>query len=123
MPSVVVVGGVIQCSHGGMVKLMQGDGRLEIGSNAAVVSGMEANLSFASGPGLVLLCPNQTPAGTPAPCTGTLPATAGVSTLLTVENKGVLLDNAQGDAVNTQSVKPPTWSVLKAGQKLLSVSE
>jgi hypothetical protein len=119
MAKVLVVGGLIQCSHGGTVKLLQGDPRLTIASSAAITFGMESGLSFVPGaPGVVVPCPNPGPVN-PAPCTATLPATAGVSTLLTVGNLGVLLDSAQGQTVNP--VAPATWSVASAGQAIVSV--
>ena len=47
MPNVVVVGGVIQCSHKGTITLSSGDNRLEISGAAALTAGMEVGLSFA----------------------------------------------------------------------------
>ena len=47
MPSVVVVGGIIQCKHKGTITLSSGDNRLEISGAAALTAGMEAGLSFA----------------------------------------------------------------------------
>ncbi len=120
MPSVVVVGGIIQCSHKGTVKLSSGDGRLEIAGAAALTAGMEVGLSFAPGaPGVVVPCPFST-AGGPSPCSATLKATAGVSTQLTIGGLGVLLDNATGQATNTP---PATWSIAQAGQTLVSVDD
>ena len=128
MPNVVVVGGIIQCSHGGMIKLASGSDQLEIAGAAALTSGMEAGFSFQTGePGvLVTPCPAETPAGSPSPCTATLPATTGVSTQLTVGGPGVLLDNASGLTLNTGGAVPPpafTWSVAEAGQTLISVDQ
>ena len=118
MPYVVVVGGIIQCKHMGMVKLSSGDSRLEISKAAALTAGMEVGISFAPGsPGLVAPCTFSTAAG-PSPCSATIKATAGVSTQLTVGGLGVLLDNATGVATN---VPPATWSIALAGQTLVSV--
>jgi len=128
MPNVVVVGGTIQCSHGGVVQLASGSGLLGIAGAAALTSGMEAGLSFAPGaPGVRTPCPCTTPppASKPSPCTATLSATAGISTQLTVGGQGVLLDSASGVTVNAGAVPPPalTWSVAEAGQTLVSVDQ
>src|SRR5271165_5310992 len=119
MPNVVVVGGTIQCSHGGMVHLESGSDLFEIAGAAALTSGMEVGLSFAAGP---TPCPNpnKSPPPLTIPCAATLAATKGVSTLLTVENLGVLLDSASGQAVNPADPSA-TWSVASAGQTLVAV--
>jgi hypothetical protein len=125
MPNVLVVGGTIQCSHGGSVNLLQGDDRLEIASAAVIVAGMESGLSFAPGsPGLLTPCPWPSAAQPPvlgsSPCAATSAALAGVSQQLTVGGKGVLLDNATGPATNSND-PAATWSVAMAGQTLVSV--
>jgi len=125
MPNVVVVGGEIQCSHGGLLQLASGSDLLEIAGAAAVTSGMEVGLSFAQGvPGVIVFCPNAAPSGPPgsSPCTITTKATAGISTELTIGGLGVLLDNASGPATNPNG-PPPTWSVAQAGQTLVSVDQ
>jgi hypothetical protein len=126
MPNVLVVGGTIRCSHGGVVKLLKGDSRLEIASAAALMSGMETGLSFAPGPGVVVPCPLPTkqPPGPPgsSPCTATISATTGVSTQLTVGDLGVLLDSASGQATNAND-PAASWSVAQAGQTLVSVDQ
>ncbi len=125
MPNVVVVGGTIQCKHGGSVKVLQGDNRLQIASAAAITAGMESGLSFAPGsPGLLTPCPWPVPSATPvpgsSPCAATMAATTGVSTQLTVGGKGALLDSATGSATNPND-PAATWSVAVAGQTLVSV--
>ena len=125
MPNVVVVGGTIQCSHGGSINLQQGDDRLEIASAAVIVAGMEAGLSFAPGsPGVVTPCPLPIPSPSPvassSACAATSAAVAGVSQQLTVGGKGALLDNATGPATNPND-PAATWSVATAGQTLVSV--
>lgn len=127
MPNILVVGGVIQCSHKGTLKLLNGDSRLEIASAAALTSGMEAGLSFApGGPGVLVPCPLPTkqPPGPPgsSPCTATISATTGVSTQLTVGDLGVLLDSASGQATNAND-PVASWSVAQAGQTLVSVDQ
>ncbi len=121
MPNVVVVGGILKCKHGGMLKLSSGDRRLEIASAAAITSGMEAGLSFAGGPDVLIPCPWATPKG-PSPCTATSPATSGMSTVLNVGELAALLDNASGQAVNDGDPSA-TWSVAFAGQTVLSVDQ
>lgn len=124
MPNVVVVGGVIQCSHKGTLQLSSGDSRLEIAGAAALTFGMETGLSFAPGPGVLVPCPLPAPSGPPgsSPCTATLSATTGVSTQLTIGGLGVLLDNAAGQATNTNDPSA-TWSVAQAGQTLIGVDQ
>ena len=125
MPNVVVVGGKIECSHGGTVELTTGAGQLEIAQSAALTSGMEVGISFAQGsPGVIVVCPNAVPSGNPgsAPCTIVAKAAIGVSAQMTINGVGVLLDNASGPTFNPNpSGPPPSWSVLQAGQTLLSV--
>jgi hypothetical protein len=124
MPNVVVVGGEIQCSHGGVLQLQSGSDQLEIAGAGALTSGMEVGLSFAAGPGLLIPCPNpnKSPPPPTIPCTATMSATAGVSAQLTVGGLGALLDNASGLAVNAADPSA-TWSVADAGQTLLSVDQ
>jgi len=123
MPNVVVVGGVIQCSHKGTITLSSGDNRLEISSAAALTAGMEVGLSFAPGaPGVLVPCPFPAPSGPPgsSPCAATIKATAGISAQLTVGGLGVLLDNASGQATNPNDPSA-TWSIAQAGQTLVSI--
>jgi hypothetical protein len=125
MPNVLVVGGTIKCSHGGSVKLLQGDDRLGIASAAVIVAGMETGLSFAPGsPGVLTPCPLPVPSPSPvpgsSPCAATMAAIAGVSLQLTVGGKGALLDNATGQATNPND-PAATWNVAMAGQTLVSV--
>jgi hypothetical protein len=125
MPNVVVAGAVIQCSHMGQVKLSGGDSRLDVSGAAAITFGMETGLSFQSGaPGVVVACqfPNPSPPPLTMPCASTLPATTGVSTLLTIGGAGVLLQNASGPAVNPADLSA-TWSIASPGQTLLLVEE
>lgn len=124
MPNVLVVGGMIKCTHGGVIQLSQGESRLEIAGAAALTAGMEANLSFAGGPNVVTPCPfpapPPAPPGTRSPCTSTLPATAGMSAVLSVDGLAVLLDSASGPAVNAND-PGAGWGVLMAGQTLFSI--
>jgi hypothetical protein len=127
MPNVVVAGCIIQCSHFGTLKLSAGDNRLSVNGAGAITFGKEAGLSFAFGaPGVVVACPCPSKAPPPSPptipCAQTLPATSGVSTLLTIAGAGVLLETATGQAVNP--VDPSaTWSIADAGQILLSADQ
>ncbi len=119
MPNVVVAGAVLACSHQGQTRLSAGDGRLTVDGQAAVVSGQEAGISFATGsPGVLVPCPLTTNAG-PSPCTATLAATSGVSTKLTVGALGVLLDTATGSATNPQDVSA-SWKISDPGQRKLT---
>ena len=123
MPGVVVAGGIIQCSHGGQLKLSGGRSELEVGGAQAIVAGAEGGLSFAPGaPGVLAPCPwmdTKPPVPPPSPCTSSS-AVAGISALLAIGGIGVLLDTATGPATNPAD-PAATWSVANAGQALLSI--
>jgi hypothetical protein len=121
MAMILVKGAIIQCTHGGQLKLGTGDSRLTVDGNGAVTFGMEAGLTFGSAavsvPGMISPCSAVVPAtGQPQPCV-TAPAIAGQATKLTVGNIPVLLDSAQGTTVS--GAGPGTWSVSSAGQSKL----
>jgi hypothetical protein len=120
MSNVVVAGGLIQCSHKGSVKLAGGDPRLEISGAQALTAGMEIGISFATAaPGVITPCPLPGPGGS-SPCSATIAATTGVSGQMTVGGRGVLLDSASGRATNPNDANA-TWSIVQAGQTILSV--
>jgi hypothetical protein len=123
MAQVLVAGGILQCSHQGQVKLSGGDARLNVSGQGAITFGMEVGISFAPGsPGMVSPCPFTDPkSGSPSPCTATMAAISGSSTLLTVGGTPVLLDSANGIATNTADPSA-TWKVSNAGQTLMSSS-
>lgn len=123
MPNVVVAGGAIQCSHGGQIRFSSGASQLQVSGSGAITSGMEAGLSFAPGAvGVTTPCPKVTSSTPPAasPCTSS-PATAGVSTLLTVGGVGVLFSSAQGPCVNPADPSAK-WSIASPGETVLSVA-
>jgi hypothetical protein len=123
MPNVVVAGGVIQCNHGGQIKFSSGSSKLAVNGAGAITFGMEASLSFAAGsPGVIAPCTETTQSTPPvlSPCTSS-PATAGVSTIMTIVGVGVLLSNAQGLCVNSADPKA-SWSIGSPGETVLSVS-
>jgi hypothetical protein len=123
MPNVVVAGGVIKCSHSGQIKFSSGSSKLVVNGAGAITFGMEAKLSFALGaPGVIAQCTQKTNSSPPAPspCVSS-PATAGVSTLVTIGGAGVLLDNAQGLCVNAADPSA-SWSIGSPGETVLSVS-
>ncbi len=123
MGLVVVQGAVIQCTHGGELKLMTGDARLVAGQNGVVTSGMEVGLTFGSAaaplPGLAP-CTAVTPGGTPSPCVTAAALPAGLAVKLTVGNLAVLLDSASG--LTASGAGPGTWSVSNAGQQKLEAA-
>jgi hypothetical protein len=121
MPNVVVAGGVIQCKHGGQIQFSSGASQLQVSGSGAITFGMEAGLSFKKGaPGVTTPCPEETASSAPSPCTSS-PATAGVSTLLTVGGVGVLLSSAQGLCVNPADPSAK-WSIASPGETVLSVA-
>ena len=126
MGTVLVVGAIIKCSHGGSCKLSQGNSKLAIGGNNVITSGMEVGISFApGGPGVVVPCPKLAAAGTPpppSPCTATVATSpSGVAAKLTVDGLGALLDGASGQTINAND-PAATWSVDSAGQTLLKAT-
>lgn len=121
MARVVVAGAVVECPHGGQLKLTAGDGRLEVGGKAVVTSGMEAGLAFAPGaPGVVAPCTHTTPNGAPSPCSGTQPASA-TATKLFVGEQAALLEGASGPVLNPAS-PGATWKLSDPGQSLLEAA-
>ena len=125
MNKIVVVGGFVQCSHGGRARLTSGNGKLKIGGADVVVSGGEVGLSFLPPeapptPDNPVPCPRKGP-GTPppsSPCSATVAAIKGVSTKMRVGGLGVLLDTASGQAVNA-SDPSARWTIADAGQSLM----
>lgn len=113
--ALLVKGGTLRCSHGGMLRLPAGDARLKAAGREVVTAGMEVGLSFAAG---TPPCPFTTSAGA-SPCTATLSATAGTSAATRVGGKPVLLASAQGPATN---VPMATWEVADAGQSVADSS-
>lgn len=126
MGVVLVQGAVIQCSHGGQLRLATGDARLAVSGNGAVTSGMEAGLTFGSAqapvPGMVSPCTAQTPTSPPAfvPCVTAASLPAGLASKLAVGSLPVLLDSASGSTVS--GAGPGTWSVSSAGQTKLEAT-
>jgi hypothetical protein len=126
MPSVVVVGGLIECSHGGKTKIKTGNSKLKIDDAEVVVVGMEVGLSFLPvgsppTPDNPAPCTQLAKAGTPpppSPCTATVAATKGISTKIKVNNLGVLLDTATGNAINPND-PAATWKISDPGQTKL----
>jgi hypothetical protein len=122
MAIVLVKGAIIQCPHSGQMQLGSGDGRLTVGGNGVVTSGMEAGLTFGSPitpvPGMVSPCQAQTPNKPPAyaPCV-TSPARSGLATKLAVGGLPALLDTAGGLTVSGEG--PGKWSVSSPGQAKL----
>jgi hypothetical protein len=118
MSFVLVKGGTLQCTHGGVITLTLGDPRLTVKDNGAVLSGMEGGLSFASGSPP---CNNKTTDtnAAPAPCI-TTPASAGQARKLSVGATPVLLDSATGTTQpSVQPATPGRWSVASPGQSKL----
>jgi hypothetical protein len=122
MPTVVVVGAILQCTHGGQLKLTSGSSQMTVDGNQVVTSTMEAGLTFGSPtapvPAMVAPCSAQTPSTPPVfvPCT-TMPAVAGVAIKLSVGNLPALLSTATGPTVS--GAGPGKWSVSDAGQTKL----
>jgi hypothetical protein len=127
MGTVLVQGAVIQCPHGGQLRLTSGDTRLTVAGRGVVTSGMEAGLTFGSPqtpvPGMVSPCTAQTRVPPPpvfVPCVTAAALPSGLATKLTVGSLPVLLDSASGATVSGQG--PGTWSVSDPGQQKLEAT-
>lgn len=125
MPSVVVAGGFVDCSHSGRAKLKSGNAKLTVNGASVVTMGMEVGLSFLPPtapitPDNPIPCPHLGPGSPPppSPCSATMTATNGVSTKITVGGVGVLLDTATGSAINAND-PGATWQVSDSGQTIL----
>lgn len=125
MPTVVVAGGILQCTHGGQLKFLSGSTQMTVDNNGVVTSGMEAGLTFGSPttpvPGMLAPCNAQTPSTPPVfvPCV-TNPAAAGLATMLDVGNMPALLSTAIGTTVS--GAGPGKWSIGDAGQTKLEAT-
>jgi hypothetical protein len=122
MPKLIVVGGLIECSHGGKARLKSGNAKLKINGAEVVTAGGEMGLSFLPStapptPDNPAPCPHVGP-GAPSPCAATLAAVAGVSTKTKVGGVGVLLDTATGPATNPNDPSAK-WKISDAGQDLM----
>lgn len=114
--ALLVEGGTLQCSHGGMHRLGSGNAAMKAGGKAVVTATMEAGKSFAPGaPGVTAPCPQLLPNGNPSPCSATTPATSGTSQKTKVGGLPALLESARGQAINPAD-PAATWSVAQAGQ-------
>lgn len=125
MSFVLVEGAIIQCSHGGQLKLSAGDARLSVDGNGAIVFGNEAGLTFgapnAPGPDGLPPCLGQVQPPPPTgpvfvPCV-TNAAAEGMATKLAVGTVAALLDSASGTTITPQP--PGQWNVVSAGQAKL----
>lgn len=120
--AVLVTGGTLQCSHGGTLRLQQGNAKLKAAGQKVVTATMEAGLSFApGGPGVTVPCPFLSPSSAASPCTATSPATSGQAQKTRVGGLPALLGNARGPAINANDPSA-TWSVASAGQNVVTSS-
>ncbi|XTP48026.1 hypothetical protein ACK3BB_16965 [Marinibacterium sp. SX1] len=120
--AVLVAGGMLQCSHGGTLRLQSGDARMTAGGMDVVTATMEIGLSFAPGaPGVLVPCPFLSPSSAPSPCAATLAASAGMAQATRIGGQAVLLADARGQATNPND-PGASWSVLDAGQTVVTSS-
>ena len=124
-----MVGATLACPHGGQIKLLSGDPRLQVGTANAVVSGMEVGLSFASpvsppSPRTVTPC-TATAAGPSnfSPCIAPQPSgPSGLARKLFVGGRPALLETATGLVVNAAFPPGLTWRVADPGQSKLEAT-
>jgi len=115
--ALLVEGGTLQCSHGGMLRLGSGNAAMKADGKAVITATMEVGKSFAGGkPGVTVPCPWPDPnTGAPSPCSATAPATSGSSQKTKIGGLPALLASASGPAIN-RTDPAATWSVAQAGQ-------
>ena len=110
---VAVLGGTLQCGHGGAATVTTAKSRLKVNGSDVLLQAEEVGLTFAT-------CQNKTTTNTPvpSPCLSQA-ATGGTATKLTVGGLPVLLASAAGTTVPSvlpSTTGPFTWSVSAAGQ-------
>lgn len=125
MPKLVVVGGMVECAHGGKARLKSGNAKLKISGAEVVTVGGEEGLSFLPSatsptPDNPAPCPFLGPSTPPppSPCNATLAVIDGVSTKIKVDGVGVLLYGASGPATNPNDPSAK-WKITDAGQDLM----
>ncbi|MGF1430787.1 hypothetical protein [Kitasatospora sp. LaBMicrA B282] len=116
MPPVLVEGAILQCSHGGQVRLAPGAPALTVGDHGVLTAGAEV-LAFATAPGVLVPCPAVTPGGTAQPCVTAATLPVGLATKVTVGNQPVLLATANG--ITASGTGPGTWQIADPGQQIL----
>jgi hypothetical protein len=113
MPFVLTETSKLVCTHQGTVQLTASQSKLTVSGAKVLVDG---DLASAPVSGCLTV---------PDPNTGTVKclmiasADGGVASKLTVQGKGVLLDNIQGQTNGTVGGTPQTWSVQAAGESKL----
>jgi len=105
------------CTHQGSVTVVAGQSKLTVSGAKVLVDG---DLNGASIKGCVTVPAPPPPGPTSKLCLTVSSAAGGVSTKLTVNGKGVLLDTIQGTTDGmVANVVPQQWSVQAAGETKL----
>jgi hypothetical protein len=113
MSEVLTKGSTLNCGHQGTVKLVPTQSKLTVNGDAVMVDG---DLSGAVISSCITVPDPQT---TTVKCLSVTSAVGGVASKLTVNGKGVLLKEIQGQTSGTVGGTPQTWSVTDAGQTKL----
>lgn len=112
MPNVLTESAVLQCAHGGSVKVQAGQQKLKVDGKAVL---LQSDLLAAT----VSNCPNTNAAAGQAPCLKVTSILSGLSTDLLVDGQPVMLENATG-LTNATPPLPVMWQVQAAGQSKLA---
>ena len=112
MPNVLTESSVLQCIHGGTVKVQASQSKLKVDGKAVL---LQSDLLAAT----VSNCPNNNPPAGQTPCLKVTSIISGVSTELLVDSQPVMLETATG-LTNATPPAPVMWQVQTAGQTKLA---
>ncbi len=112
MPNILTAASVLQCIHGGSVKVQASQSKLQVDGQAAL---LQSDLLAAT----VSNCPNTNAAAGQTPCLKVTSILSGLSTDLLVDGQPVMLENATG-LTNATPPLPVMWQVQAAGQTKLT---
>src|SRR5262245_9166921 len=112
MPYVLTEGSVLQCVHGGSVKVQASQSKLKVDDKAVL---LQRDLLAAT----VSNCPNKNVAAGQVQCVKVASITGGISTELKVDGQPVMLETATGQT-NGSPPTPSLWQVQTVGQSKLA---
>jgi hypothetical protein len=113
MSYVLIENSTVTCSHDGKTKLIAGQSKLTVQGNKVLVEG-DLDGAMISGCKTV-----PDPNTSTLQCLSVSSALGGVAGKLKVSNKGVLLEDIQGQTSGTVSTIIQAWSVQHAGHTKL----
>lgn len=112
MPNVLTEAAVLQCVHGGSVKVQASQHKLKVDGKAVL---LQSDLLAAT----VSQCPNTDTTKGQTPCLKVTSILSGLSTNLMVDGQPAMLENASG-LTNATPPLPVMWQAQSAGQSKLA---